>query len=407
MIIPCADDHTNWLYPTTNYVYGKNYGDKIIGRYPEATNEVFLYLPISYKPNVGSNSLNVSEVKIGSAIYKLVGVKYYYDNNLTPECLFTEEGFRTATSLYFLLNNSRYNITLAVSTGNKSPETIKISGITPSFDIPADKIYIDSPAYQSYVKANNNYTANVSYSSQYTQYRYEYGDSTKTYTFEKSFTNSDITNEKPTVSATFDGFEKADNTIIISDEIICEIAESVLSKSYKQASLFFENDKAAHSAAELMQDKGYIAVPADTTYEPDSLTTILTLLGCIMLVFMWGISITFLAFFINLCSSRTLAAFKGDMAIMRSMGIQVKVIRIAMYVRMLIALIPAFILVVASAILIFTTPTFNKFFVYLYPWQYLIIFIGMIALTVKTTHSQIKKLFGQSVKKSLKGGNAE
>ena len=407
IVIPCAEDSKDWKYPTANYVYGKTYGDNIIGRYPEAKNEVLLYLPISFQPFIGRDSLNVSEILICSTNYKLVGVKYYYDNNLTPECLFTEEGFRTATSIYYLLD-SRYTILLTVNSNtNKGAEQFKIGNITPSFDIPADKIYIDSPAYQAYRKGLTNYTTNVKYSSQYIKYQYDYVESTKTYTFEKSFSNSDITNEKPPVSDTFDGYRGKDNGIIVSDEILCEMAEDVLSKSYKQASLFFENDKAAHSAAELMQEKGYIAVPSDTTYEPDAFTIIITLLSCIMLAFMWIASIVFLAFFINLCSSRTLGAFKGDMAIMRSMGIQVKVIKIGMYVRMLISLIPAFILVVLSAILIFTSPTFNKFFVYLYAWQYLIIFIGMIILTARTTYKQIQKLFGQSVKKSLKGGNAE
>ena len=156
-----------------------------------------------------------------------------------------------------------------------------------------------------------------------------------------------------------------------------------------------------------MQAAGYIAVPADTTYEQDAESVIITVLAGLSLIFVWGLAILFLAFFINLCSARTLEAFKGDMAIMRSMGIPVKVIRLGMYVRMLIALIPAFLLVGLAAVLIFTSPTFNGFFVYLYGWQYALIFVGMIALTVRTTYKQIRRLFGESVKKSLKGGSAE
>jgi hypothetical protein len=171
--------------------------------------------------------------------------------------------------------------------------------------------------------------------------------------------------------------------------------------------LFFANDNKARAAAELLQEAGYIAVPSDTTYTPDAMTTVLNVISCLMLAFVWAISIIFLAFFINLCSSRTLGAFKGDMAIMRSMGIQVKVIRIGMYVRMLLSLIPAFIMVAATAVLIFTTPKFNEYFVYLYPWQYGVIFLGMIILTVRITYKQIRKLFRESVKKSLKGGDAE
>ena len=95
------------------------------------------------------------------------------------------------------------------------------------------------------------------------------------------------------------------------------------------------------------------------------------------------------------------------MAIMRSMGIQVKVIRIGMYVRMLISLIPATILMILAAILIFTSPKFNEYFTYLYFWQYALIFFGMLLLTVRVTYKQIRKLFGETVKKSLKGGEKE
>lgn len=408
IVIPCSEDEREWKYPMANSVFGKDYGDSIVGRYPEANDEVMLYLPISYQPSVGKDSLNVSEILIGRTVYKLVGVKYYYDNNLTPECLFTEEGFRTATAIHFLMDFSNYNLSLTVQSENgDSDRKFELYDITPSFDMPADKIYINSASYASYIKGLSDYNTSVGYVATYFRYNYNYGESTKTYTFEKTFTDTDITNVKPTSNDTFKGWRGESDGIIISDELLCEIAENVLNNSYTQASLFFENDKAAHGAAELLQDKGYIAVPSDTTYEPDAGTVISTILSCVMLVFVWILAIVFLAFFINLCSSRTLGAFKGDMAIMRSMGIQVRVIQIGMYVRMLMSLIPAFILVALTAVLIFTTPKFNEFFVYLYAWQYALIFVGMIALTVRTTYKQIKKLFGQSVKKSLKGGNAE
>ena len=186
-----------------------------------------------------------------------------------------------------------------------------------------------------------------------------------------------------------------------------EMAEEFFALSYRQASLFYENDEAAYAAVAALNDAGYIAVPSDTTYVPDALTTILETLTAVLFACMWVMAILFLAFFINLCSSRTLGAFKGEMAIMRSMGIQVKVIQIGMYVRMLISLIPAYIIVVLTAILIFTTPKFNEHFTYLYAWQYALIFLGMLLLTIRITYKQIKKLFGETVKKSLKGGTAE
>lgn len=407
--LPTGDSERDYKYPMAHSVYGKDYGDKIVGRYPEATNEVFLYLPIYYQPAVGEDSLTISEIMIGSTTYKLVGVKYYYDNNLSPECLFTEDGFRTATAIHYLKEFSNYMINVHVADENNSNGNVfKLADLKPSFDIPADKVYIDSEAYDAFFAKDAdptiNYTTSVSYTATYQKYNYYNGESSRIYNFEKLFTEENITDEKPNYG--LDLFYNG-GALVISDELLCEIAEEVLKNSYMQASLFFESDAAAHNAAEKLQEKGYIAVPSDTTYEADAGTVISKILSCVVLVFVWVLAIVFLAFFINLCSSRTLSAFKGDMAIMRSMGIQVNVIRIGMYVRMLISLIPAFLVVILTAILIFTTPKFNEFFVYLYAWQYAVIFIGMIALTVRTTYKQIKKLFGESVKKSLKGGNAE
>ncbi|MBR2926733.1 MAG: ATP-binding cassette domain-containing protein [Clostridia bacterium] len=388
------------------YTYGKSYGDRIVGRYPQANDEVLLYLPIYLQPYVGKDTLLIDTVRAGSMDLRVVGVKYYYDNNKTAECLFTEEGFRTATAIYYLLNNSSNSLSLTLSPKNgMGSQRIEVGTVTPSFDMPADKIYIDSSVFHARVKElerrGTDYDVTLDFIANYRKYNYQYGDDFTAMTFQRTFTKADLTAQKPSYHAS------TQDSVMISDELLRQMAEEVLSDSYKQASLFFANDKEAHKAAQRLQDAGYIAVPSDTTYEPDAFSVILGLLGSLMMAFLWGLGIVFLAFFINLCSARTLGAFKGDMAIMRSMGISVKVIRIAMYVRMLISLIPAFILAVLTAILIFTTPKLNEYFVYLYAWQYALIFIGMLALTVRITYKQIRKLFGESVKKSLKGGAAE
>jgi hypothetical protein len=183
------------------------------------------------------------------------------------------------------------------------------------------------------------------------------------------------------------------------------MAEEYFRLSYRQASLFFENNKRAEEVAAALMADGYRAVSSSATYSPDAFTVIGEVLGGVMNLLLWFAFVLFLAFFISLCSGRALAAFKGDMAIMRSMGISVKVIRIAMYVRMLISLIPAFIVTVAVAILLYTNPHVNALFTYLYAWQYALIFVGMLILVHRVTKKQIAKLFKESVKKALKGGD--
>ncbi len=395
----------NDIYVNTQFTFGENFGECSIGRYPEKADEVLLYLPISYKNDVGKNELITNEVFYNGMALKISGVKYYYDNNITPKCLFTEQGFRTATALYFLTTSSRPSITVAVKGENFEEYSIQLSSFIPSFDMESDKIYLDSEKFSSIIsEVGDNYTVSVSLSATYYNYNYYYGDSTPK-VFTKTFSDSDITASKPEISSIDRNQESFG--LILSDELLREIAESVLDKSYKQLSLFFENQRSAEAAAEKLSEDGYIAVSSYTTYEPDPLETVANTLLSLGIFFAWFIGIVFLAFFISLCSSRVLGAFKGDMAVMRSMGIPVAVIKTGMYVRMLLSLIPSFIAVGIVAALIFVSPSLNGFFVYMYAWQYALIFVGMIILTVRITHKQIKSLFSESVKKSLRGGEAK
>lgn len=395
-------------YITMNCTYLSDFGDSVLGRYPTAANEVLLYLPISYRPTFGKDALQISEIMLNSMQLRVTGVKYYYDNHLTPQCLFTEEGFRVVTAMHYLQNNSDYSLELSVSGDDGSQHQFSVSSFIPVWNMDSDKIYISSDSYHSlYSSSDVTYTTNLRFLSVYRKYNYNFGDSVRSVSFERTFGDESITAEKPTVdSATFSQYAKTD-TAWIGTDLFCQIAEEELKESYKQASLFFSDDKAAYAAAEQLQEAGYIAVPSDTTYEPDASTTVLTLLSCVLTALVWVFAVIFLAFFIYLCTFRTLGAFRNELAIMRSMGIPVTVIRIGMYARMLLSLIPALLLMIAAAILIFASPTWNGYFDYLYAWQYLLIFGGMIAITVRVTYKQIKKLFGESVKKSLKGGTAE
>ena len=387
-------------YENMNSVYGKDYGEPSIGTYPKERNEVLLRLPISYQPIFGKETLLKDTVENGLMTWKVSGVSYYYDNNLPLECLFTEEGFRIATVGHYLQGSSSFNAMLEISDPQTGEfNTHSFYRLIPSFDLPADKVYIN----ESYLReCTENSEVTLSLLAKYYHYNYHnYGGTIKELTFMKTLTYENITT---------DDIYKDDSQfgiIVISDDILLDMAESVLEKSYRQASLFFANDKEAHEVVEALRAEGYVAVPSDTEYSPDPFELVSYMFAFIFMGLLWLISIFFLAFFIHLCSVRALDAFKGDMAIMRSMGIPVKVIRIGMYVRMLFSLIPAFACLALSSVLIFTSPKFNQFFIYLYGWQYALIVLGMLLLTLWITRRQVRKLFGESVKKSLKGGNSQ
>lgn len=388
-------------------VYGENMGNDVIGSYPKADNEVLLYVPISLKSALGDSADDLGTLYMNSLALKITGVKYYVDNNITPRCLFTRDGFRNATAVYYMLNNSSLSVRLAVTSQNGSQLYEEYyNELLPSYDLEEGTVYIKSDSYNQYKKYDGA-TAKLDFNASYYNYNYNYNTQGNMISFNRDVGADKFTDCGPLSMSVTNRWGYVTNyKIAMSPVLMREIAEQVLSESYRQVSFFFENDKEAAEAAEKMHGDGFIAVTSDTTYTPDASTVIVTLVTSILVAVLWVLSIMFLAFFINLCSSRTLNAFKGDMAIMRSMGIPVKVIRTGMYVRMLIALIPACVVLLAVSALIYTTPTFNAFFTYLYAWQYALIIVGMLLLVIRVTHKQIRKLFGESVKKSLRGGAA-
>lgn len=382
------------------FTYGEKADGKVYGRYPEAADEVLLCLPIYMKPAYGTNPEALGKrlepdysKRYGN--FRVVGVSYYYDNTKDGKAIFSESGYNAMLGAKTLLDqNSKISATV---TGTDGKEVL----------CSIEDIRVDS-SYSGFAIAGKNLKAetigSVTLQAVYYVYNYisadSYGEKERVQTW-----TLDTAQMKLGDSAPYS--DPNSYTLTIGGDLAASLAAEYLSLSYRQASLFFENDRAAEKAAEKMCGDGFIAVTSDTAYSPDPSETILTTVLAIFTLFEWVLVVLFLAFFINLCSSRTIGTFRGDLAIMRSMGIPVKVIRVAMYVRMLLSLIPACVLLAVCSVLVYTIPQANAIFPYLHLWQYLILAVGMLLITLRVTHKQIRRLFGQSVKKALKGGNAE
>ena len=186
-----------------------------------------------------------------------------------------------------------------------------------------------------------------------------------------------------------------------------DLFEQNYMSGYRQASFFYRNNSEAAKAAEKLREDDIIAVLSNATYDSGALDLVEAMLAGFGSLVLWIVSVLFLAFFVRVCTSRSVATFRPDMAIMRSMGIPVSVIRAGIYFRMFISLIPAFVCVIALGLLISFNPVFNATFRFVYGWVYLLIFGGMIIMVLAVTKSQIRKLFGESVKKSIRGGERE
>lgn len=378
---------------TVRCTYGETVSGKIYGRYPTAGDEVFLYLPIYMKSRFGTTPETSGKfISLGSwntDAYRVVGVAYYYDNTKDGKAILSEDGYRARLSDETLFANSDLMVTVTFTNGEQAVVKSVLIG---SVSNENDRFILNCSGGEKTI-ASIKLQANYYYYDDWGAV--DGGRNTREWDLD------------PTLRVQSSSYSEYDDCLILGRELANQLTEDYLSASYRQASLFFGSDREAKAAAKKLNDAGFIAVTSDTTYSPDPSETILSTVLAIFTLFEWLLTVIFLAFFINLCSSRTIGTFRGDLAVMRSMGIPVKVIRVAMYVRMLLSLIPAVICLAVCAVLIYTVPQANAMFPYLHAWQYIILLIGMLLLTVRVTHKQIRRLFNQSVKKALKGGNAE
>ena len=413
---------------TLRYTYGESYGEQIVGRYPQSANEVLLRLPLSCRPTYGKDEILEPYITLEGLEYEVVGLSYFYDNNEQGKILLTEQGFRTLTAAHCVLGRAQYSLQVTLLNADSGvSQTLKGFSCVPTFEMETGKLYIKSKDYQAAQKKallenpSARLQTEVSLLSSFYSYNYYWINAEQTKVFSKIYTDADLTKTEPlkktgglqnSTSGDFYYYndtvveEKvpvSGDTVYIHTDVLTALAEEYLAQSYRQASLFFENDRAALAAAQEINRSGYRSVLSSTAYTPDPLDTITETLLAIGVAIIWFACVLFLAFFVRLCSNRSLEAFKGDLAILRSMGIPVKIIRIGMYIRMLLCLIPAFAFVIVVAFLVFTTPVFNGFFTYLYAWQYALIFLGMLLLCYFVTRKQLRRLFGESVKKALKG----
>ena len=379
------------------YVFSEN-GDRApkIGRAPAGTLEAHLYLPISAAAYFGKKSIesNVFEARIGMTTLSLTvtGITYFIDNTKNAEILLTDEGFRFL-SAYALLANQALGFRLEATGGVGGSYSLAWSDeyirVDPS--LPANTVALPSAAAAGL----------------------------------ESFRGSAADPENVEILLSAGGYKSSvpwncdlNGAILASDggdpggrlsvspDLFVTVCDAVEDDLYRQASLFFDSDREAKSAIKGINADGYLAVRSDATYSPDALDMIVNSIFFILSLLLWFFALLFFAFFVSLCCGRSIDAFRGDASIMRSMGIPVRVIRIGMYVRMLLSLIPAFLLAAVAVFFIFRTPELNGLFRFPEPWQIVLIAVGMLSLTLLSTRRQIRRLFKASVKSALKGGDA-
>ena len=384
-----------------SYVFSENENrTPKIGRAPEGILEAHLYLPISASPIFGKKEITdpvfLVQLGMGSVKLTITGITYFYDNTKTAEVLLSDEGFRFL-SAYALLASQSLSVGYEITDegGSSYSTSWQTDRIIVDPTLPAGTVLLPTGTKRAAenVRARSANPGGIRETLTASGQKFKANNTTF---WSNPMTGSQIGEEAG----------DADGNLTVSPDFFVTLNEKIEDDLYRQASLFFASDAAAKQAIEEINKKGYLAVASDTTYTPDPSEMIVNSIMFILSALLWFLALLFFAFFISLCCGRSIDAFRGDMSIMRSMGIPVKVIRIGMYVRMLLSLIPAYLLAAVAMFFIFRTPALNHFFRFPRPWQFVVIALGMLTLALLSTRRQIRRLFRTSVKTALRGGDA-
>ncbi len=421
------------------------------GRYPEALNEVILEVPVSLKDDLGTGAdftpTMLPEAFNSMTVYTVVGVRYFTDNTQNGRILFTEEGYRLASAIsYFSENGRSFQIQATASDpdGKASFDSYMGNSLFIGYDMEPGTYFVNVPHLISKdaltelsnatgtVVTEDNVKLTVNMTGNFTSYITEtYND------FFGGSVNVEIEvdpsyGQQGSINYAFDGKTRVRDLsastraglesvfygrweegvgiqgsefLVVSPDILLDFMnEHYYKKAYTQASLFFEDDAEAHGKVERLRELGYVAVVSDETIEEDVYNLLTTKLMALMSAIGWVISIVFASLFLSLCSSRAMNATRGDVAIMRSMGIPTDVVRISIFVQTLIALIPAALITAGVCVFVYNYPPTNYAFSYLHAGDYLLLALVLIGIALNLARLHAKRMFSDSVKKTLKGG---
>ena len=363
------DSYANFTYGDNNAMaahayYGYNKKPST-GKLPENDDEVLLYVSIAEKPYLSG----VDTITISDQIYNLSGIKYFYNNQDDAMLYFTKSGYEKMMSRAFF---QALNKTVVINNDYTYYDYSIILNIDDKIN--DGKIHVDIPLNEEPLNSFALLLSNNPYDIPLTDYTFKFVGDTE-YVLKLSLTSTKL----------------------------LEIFNNYTRDYYSQASLFYDNDMQAKKAIQILKDKGYIAIlSSNSGATNDNLDAIVFGILKILTTISIIVDCIFYALFIYICLIKSMNAFGKNVAIMRSMGIPTKVIKRGLYFRMMISLIPAFILVASLIIALTIIPATNPYIKTLKWYSYILLVLAIMIFTVLTTKWQIKRTFRMSVKKAIK-----
>lgn len=390
------------------------------GALPTSDNEVFLYAPVSWERIYGRGELASHDIFVLNNARKLTvtGVKYYYDNTRTGVLYMTPEAFEHFGAEQVLNGKGDRTYIYRLSLWQSDD-----SGVFPAMD--ADAIAVDDTLESGSIAVSTYDDTMIGWFAsgevQFTVLKNRSGGDKEKNCLSRSGLRINIDKSKE-LSAKIKEEGYGVDTLYVSRDLWDEIYATI-AKEYRQGSLFFANDRAASNArttlAELTEDvikdltaeekaaldTGYFAVTSDA-YHTSGTQAVFSFFTNIFRYAAWIMLVLFLGLFLTLCYSRGINALRGDLGILRSMGISAGTIRVASYAQAFYAMTPAILILGIAAAVLYRLPVTNSIFPFMHARHYVLILLGAIFLCVRVARRYNQKVFSQSVRKTIKGGAA-
>ncbi len=378
-----------WLEPCSNL------GRLDIGRYPDDISECVLHMPYALSDYFGREEIKIKVIKQNDIEYKVVGIKYYTDNNKMGRMLITKESYKINSYMAFIGKYLGGRIEVKLSEGQIYKSENPIS-LTSSFDVEEGKVYIKLKELSDVVDlVDETFECKVELA------RYEKnGNLEEMYLMDSeyfcSFFNSEVCYD--------DNISMRGTVIVANPCTLVDVYEKYVDENYYQCSLFFDSKKEIKDAINKINKTKYIAIEssAQLAYNKDMVSEYV--MNGISMLLMLIILILFVFIFVSLCIKKTWGVIKNDVSIMRAVGVKTKVIKVALYIRTLLLIILTIVLLLCLAWILYRNAFANRLIMYMYPVHYVMIFIPILVISICVTKKQTKKLFYITIREALRGG---
>ncbi len=385
-----SDNDLNEWTPPFHIVKSYDIGRPDIGRYPEKESECLVYVPCALKDHYGTNEIKRRREKLYGIDYKVVGIKYYTENDIQGEILLDPEGYRTCAMMAYVGN--RLYCEYSVSKDDDIVFIQKGIRVRYDYDLDANGIILRSEG----INEANLFDEGKTLELHFILNESEEEDKTKT-VFEEAYSNSDLIWDDTDVVFT------ENNSAIVNPVFVLDILQGYMNEHYGQCSFVFANGSDTKEASNQLKSKGYLVANGEDTYKMDVETAKMNLWVIVIATIGELVILTIIGLALHVFISRIMQSLRYEVTVMRAVGVQREVVKGSIYYQTILAFMASITLLGVVSMSMYRSAFLNKYLLWLRPYHYLLLIVGILIIVGGTVEHHRRKSLDVSIKRALQG----